>query len=76
MSQETPPPVPLRHRGDGWTPCRQREFLAVLARTRSIAGAAAAVGLSRTAAYRLRHHPAARDFAAAWDAALAWRRAP
>ncbi|HEY1124303.1 MAG TPA: LysR family transcriptional regulator [Sphingobium sp.] len=73
MPIEAPPPAPLRRRVDGWTPCRQREFLAVLAQTRSITRAARAVGLSRTAAYRLRSHPAARDFAAAWDGALAFR---
>jgi len=75
MPIETPPPVPLRHRTDGWTPSRQRAFLIVLAQTRSITRAARVVGLSRTAAYRLRGHPAARDFAVAWDDALAFRRA-
>lgn len=63
--------VPLRHRIDGWTPRRQRAFLAALAQTRSVTRSARAVGLSRNAAYRLRGHPAARDFAAAWDAVMA-----
>lgn len=75
MPTESPPLVPLRHRSDGWTPRRQRDFLAALSQTRSITRAARAVGLSRTAAYRLRGHPAARDFAAAWDDALAFRPA-
>ena len=75
MPIETPPHAPLRHRADGWTPRRQRVFLIVLAQTRSITRAARAVGLSRMAADRLRRHPAARDFAAAWDDALAFRRA-
>ncbi len=64
-------PVPRRARHDGWTPARQASFLAALAETRRVAVAATAAGLSASSAYRLRRHPAAIDFAAAWDAALA-----
>lgn len=66
-------PVPVRPRHDGWTPERQRAFLAALASTRCIDRAARAVGLSRESAYRLRRHPQARSFAAAWDEILAHR---
>ncbi|MBO9582282.1 MAG: LysR family transcriptional regulator [Sphingobium sp.] len=74
MPTDTPPLVPLRHRADGWTPRRQCAFLLVLKQTRSVTRAARAVGLSRAAAYRLRGHPAAHDFAIAWDAAMQWPR--
>jgi hypothetical protein len=63
-------PVPLRARADGWTPLRQAEFIGRLAETRSVAAAAAAVGMARETAYRLRRRRGAEGFAAAWDAAL------
>jgi hypothetical protein len=66
-------PVPLRARSDGWTPLRQAAFLVALARTRSVAGAAREVGLSRVSAYALRARPGAESFAAVWDAVLAGR---
>jgi hypothetical protein len=69
-------PVPVRARKDGWTPDRQRRFVALLRRGRAIAQAARAVGMSRESAYRLRERPGAESFAAAWDAALAMRPAP
>jgi hypothetical protein len=62
--------VALRERRDGWTAARQRLFLEVLADTGSVTRAARRVGMSREAAYRLRRHPAAVDFAVAWDLAL------
>ncbi len=65
--------VPLRARRDGWTVERQRAFIAVLFAKRSVQAAAAAVGMSRESAYRLRCRPGAASFAAAWDAALAAR---
>jgi hypothetical protein len=43
-----------RIRHDGWTPKRQLDFLAALARSRSVTKAARAVGMSRESAYRLR----------------------
>jgi hypothetical protein len=63
-------------RHDGWTPDRQRRFIAALADCGSVAEAAARAGMSRQAAYALRRSPAAMDFRAAWDAAIteAWRR--
>jgi hypothetical protein len=76
---ESPPqpppftPVPVRARRDGWTPERQRRFIAALAETRSAGRAARAVGMSREGAYQLRGRPGAESFVAAWDAALAWR---
>jgi len=73
MPLETALPVPLRRRVDGWTPERQRTFLAALAKTRSVTRAVRAVGLSASGAYRLRDHAGAADFAAAWDEALCFR---
>ncbi len=65
-------PVPLtRSRRDGWTPERQRNFIATLAHTGCVAAAARAAGLSVTSAYNLRRRIGAESFAAAWDAALA-----
>ncbi|OSZ64532.1 hypothetical protein CAP39_13345 [Sphingomonas sp. IBVSS1] len=64
----TPSPEPVRH--DGWTAARQQYFLEVLADTGSVTMACRRVGMSRMAAYRLRRHPNAGDFRAAWDLAL------
>lgn len=61
---------PERSRRDGWTPERQLRFLAALARTRSVTRAAAAAGMSRESAYRLRTRRDGALFAAAWDRAL------
>jgi molybdenum-dependent DNA-binding transcriptional regulator ModE len=46
-------------RFDGWTPARQWGFLRALADLVSVSRAARSVGMSATAAYRLRRHPAA-----------------
>jgi len=62
---------PQRFRRDGWTPQRQLRFLDALARTRSVTRAAAASGMSRESAYRLRKRDSAGLFAAAWDRLLA-----
>ena len=59
-----------RTRRDGWTPERQLCFLDALARTRSITSAAAAAGISRESAYRLRLRPHAALFAILWDRVL------
>ena len=59
-----------RFRRDGWTPARQLAFLETLARTRSIAAAARAAGMSRESAYRLRTRDPQGLFAAAWDRTL------
>jgi hypothetical protein len=66
-------PVPRRSRRDGWTVGRQRAFIAALARTRCVGRAAAAAGMSRESAYRLRRRKGAESFAAAWDSILAAR---
>jgi hypothetical protein len=64
-------PVPFqRARRAGWTPERQRQFIAALARLGCVAQAAAAVGISARSAHKLRERPGAESFAAAWDAAL------
>lgn len=65
-------PVPKKYyRHDGWTPERQRAFIAALAACGSVTEAARHVGMSHGTAYRLRNDPGAEEFAAAWDAALA-----
>jgi hypothetical protein len=62
----------LRPRRDGWTPDRQATFVAACTAGASIAAAAAAAGMSRRAAYRLRAHPAGAAVAAAvWPQPLA-----
>ena len=55
----------------GWTPERQIRFLDVLAATRSVTKAAAAAGMSRESAHRLRNRGEGALFAAIWDLALA-----
>ena len=67
-------PVPVRHRRDGWTRERQRTFIAALARYLCVDRAAAAAGMSRESAYRLRRHPGAASFADAWSLILAGKR--
>ena len=57
-------------RRDGWTVERQLAFLDALARTRSISEAAAAAGMSRESAYRLRARRDGALFAAIWDRAV------
>jgi len=70
------PPTPTaRIRRDGWTAKRQLQFLYTLARTRSVSSAAAATGMSRESAYRLRDRREGALFAALWDEALAPRPA-
>lgn len=69
-------PVPLRSRRDGWTPARQARFIGLLAQTGCVRTAAQLVGLSRESAYRLRRHPQAGSFIAAWTTALTGRTQP
>jgi hypothetical protein len=57
-------------RGDGWTPERQLRFLDALGRSRSVTKAAAATGMSREGAYRLRARSGDSLFALLWDRAL------
>jgi len=63
-------PVPVKPRHDGWTPARQRGFIDRLCVTGCVARSARAVGKSPQSAYRLRDHPQAASFAAAWGRAL------
>ena len=55
----------------GWTPERQIRFLGALAATRSVTKAAAAAGMSRESAHRLRNRGEGALFAAIWDLAVA-----
>lgn len=61
-------------RSDGWTTARQLRFLDAFARTRSVTRAAAAAGMSRESAYRLRKRDPGGLFAALWDRAIAGHR--
>ena len=63
-------PVPTSTRHDGWTPDRQRAFIAALASHGGIAAAARAVGMTPQGARKLRLRPGAEGFARAWDVAL------
>jgi hypothetical protein len=63
-------PVPLRGRRDGWTPERQRAFIAAIAAGTPSNHAARAVGMSKQTAHALRRKPGAESFAAAWDKAV------
>lgn len=65
-------PVPVQPRRDGWTPVRQLAFIQRLALCGDITRSAAAVGMSRESAWRLRRRPGAESFAAAWDEAAGW----
>jgi hypothetical protein len=64
-------PVPVRARRDGWTPARQRAFIAALHSTRSVTKAVEATGMTRESAYRLRSRSGAEGFAAVWDSVFA-----
>ncbi|HEX8224761.1 MAG TPA: hypothetical protein VF605_13165 [Allosphingosinicella sp.] len=66
-------PASGRARRDGWTPERQRAFIAALARSGCVGGAAREAGMSRESAYRLRRRRGAEGFAAAWDSIVAAR---
>jgi hypothetical protein len=62
-------PVALRARHDGWTPERQRRFVAALAFTGQTGKAAALAGMTVHSAARLRQRPDAHSFANACRAA-------
>jgi len=65
-------PVPTAStRHDGWTPERQRRFVAALAEHGGVAAAARSVGMTAQTARRLRLRAGAQGFARAWDAAVA-----
>lgn len=63
-------PVPRRYRYDGWTPERQRAFIAALAETGSVKAACRRINMSQEGAYYLRRQPGAESLRAAWQAAL------
>lgn len=63
-------PVPRKYRHDGWTPERQRAFIAALADTGSVSRAAAMVNMAQANCYTLRRAPGAESFRRAWEAAL------
>lgn len=63
-------PVPRQYRHDGWTPERQRAFIAALADTGSVSRAAAMVNMAQASCYTLRRAAGAESFRAAWSAAL------
>lgn len=67
-------PVPLRSRGDGWTPERKRNFIALIAEGLRPGAAPRRVGMRRQGAYALRERPGGEGFAAAWDSAAAHAR--
>src|SRR3954451_8048479 len=73
MDDSAPPPfdpVPGRTRRDGWTPQRQRAFIAALDGGLGAGAAARSVGMSKQTAYALRRRPGAESFAAAWGEAV------
>jgi hypothetical protein len=63
-------PVPRKYRHDGWTPERQKAFIAALADTGSVRRAAAMVNMAQTNCYTLRRAAGAESFRRAWEAAL------
>ena len=63
-------PVERKYRHDGWTPERQRAFIAALADTGSVSRAASQVNMSPEGAYYLRRQAGAESFRRAWEAAL------
>ena len=62
-------PVLRRPRSDGWTPQRQRDFIAALADDGRVEHAARQVGMSVNSCYRLRRSPGGENFARAWEVA-------
>lgn len=62
------PPAKQRH--NQWTRAKMAQFLRELAATQSVAAAAKAVGMSRTAAYNLRNRLQGQPFALGWEVAL------
>jgi len=69
-AEPTPRAIVPRPRANGWTADRQRQFIATLANTGSVAEAARAAGITARSAYRLRADPRGAAFAKAWEAAI------
>lgn len=70
---DRPGPVgagPRARRHNQWTRAKMVRFLRELAATQSVAAAARAVGMSRTAAYNLRNRLHGQPFALGWEVAL------
>lgn len=63
-------PVVTASRSDGWTPDRQRRFIAALAEHGGVAAAARSAGMTPQSANRLRKRTDATSFALAWDKAV------
>lgn len=63
-------PVSVRHRIDGWTPDKQREYVEALADSGVARYAAGRVGMSEQSAARLRRRADARAFDRACDGAM------
>jgi len=57
-------------RHDGWTVERQKIFIRTLGLTRNVSRAAAAAGMSRESAYRLRRRAEGVALAQTWDSIL------
>jgi hypothetical protein len=57
-------------RRGGWSADRQRQFIALLAETGSVRAACRRLGVGEHHIYKLRNHPEAASFRAAWEAAL------
>jgi hypothetical protein len=78
-ARPNPPPHPLADELPRWTLERMDLFIRALRRTRNVAAAARAAGMSRQAAYKLRARLRAlspgHPFDRAWAAALAPREA-
>lgn len=69
-------PVPRKYRHDGWTPERQKAFIAALAESGNVTAACEHVGMTPEGAYYLRRQPGAESFRRAWEAALDGGTAP
>ena len=63
-------PVAVSTRHDGWTAERQIAFIEALAESACVEHACRAVGMSDSAAYKLRRSPRGEAFRHAWDSAL------
>ena len=67
----TSPRSPRKYdRHNGWTPERQRGFIAALAELGSVSGACKRVAMAKFGAYALRRAEGAESFRAAWREAL------
>ncbi|OYW46694.1 MAG: hypothetical protein B7Z36_04445, partial [Novosphingobium sp. 12-63-9] len=70
MDTTKPPRGQREPHPDRWTKPKMAQFLRELAATHSVAAAAASVGMSRQAAYRLRARLKGEPFDIAWETAF------